>query len=450
MHSIILNSFILLNNCSYGYWDNIGKKCTNVCGNGYWNQNIQNCICDFGWSQNILNIDNYTKNKLYENPKFYLECTYYNECNHGIWDINKKKCICYKNWRNYNIFDIISKEIYNDTKCEQFNCVSDNQCKKLLYNNEAKCIIKHQDCYCGLKYALKNKWMGYKNNNASCMSLLYIINFKLIFIIEYILLYGWYYTLCLSTIFIIFGQIRIRCPHNNKSIFNLLYYRIKDPCQCIYNKKKCNITDICDNFAWSIYIIELSIWLHMFILSIYFILLSWWLYMLSFIIFMLLISYIIVKYSFIVIIYMFSVLFKLMCCNEQCIENNINQCSITYNIYNLYCCKIFCCDCNFNNINNINIDLNVLTYIFYPFLFILSLYPKCPDNLWGGLFGMIIGTHKYCNLFYKYNQNNKCWFYECLALHKYDNILYNDDDFRNLISNFIESEQKYKPIEQII
>lgn len=312
MHSIILNSFILLNNCSYGYWDNIGKKCTNVCGNGHWNQNIQNCICDFGWSQNILNIDNYTKNKLYENPKLYLECTYYNNCNHGIWDINKKKCICYKNWRNYNIFDIISKEIYNDTKCEQFNCVSDNQCKKLLNNNDAKCIIKHQDCYCGLKYALKNKWMGYKNNNASCMSLLYIINFKLIFIIEYILSYGWYYTLCLSSIFIIFGQIRIRCPHNNKSIFNLLYCRIKDPCQCIYNKK------------------------------------------------------------------------------------------------------------------------------------------KCPDNLWGGLFGMIIGTHKYCNLFYKYNQNNKYWFYECLALHKYDNILYNDDDFRNLISNFIESEQKYKPIEQII
>ena len=109
----------------------------------------------------------------------------------------------------------------------------------------------------------------------------------------------------------------------------------------------------------------------------------------------------------------------------------------------------YCCELNYNdfNENHNNLNLDVLKYGYYPFAFIVSLYPKIPDNFWGGVLGMTIGTHKYCNIFCKYNQNIPCCFHEYLALHKYNNALYNDDDLRIFISNFISNEPNYTPMQ---
>ena len=141
-----------------------------------------------------------------------LNTTLLNNCSNGIWNESTQQCTCNNNWYNANFIDIVFNNMLNNTQCTQFKCETDNQCQSLLNISDSKCLIKNQNCYCGIKYALKNDGIGFKNKNAMCMGGLYVINIKLIFLIEYILTYSWKQTLYIALAFIFIGQKRILDP----------------------------------------------------------------------------------------------------------------------------------------------------------------------------------------------------------------------------------------------
>lgn len=326
-----------------------------------------NCSCFSNWEGeycekkkkcrwgNLINETCYCPKKYYFDGK---NCR--QNCTYGIYDIQIDSCICRKDWKDDSF-----NSIFKNTKCSQFKCKSNFQCQNLTGIITATCPVYKYNCYCGLTH------FDLRYSNVKCMNFLFSIVVSYTYFYLYICKnWLWFISVSLAIISIPFGKRRTKCDHHITVswlyiIKNFLNMNINCKGSCVYNVN----FRVRDDFALSIYWLKTGIWWYIFFT-----------YKLLILLLLLLIKELILIVLLIIG----------LCILSICI------CLVT--------------DCNLNNFSYINftkkkqdiIPLNLYyegpfpnyqsrCYLFNIFPF--KYYPQFPDNLQGGLFGYLIGTH---------------------------------------------------------
>ena len=194
-----------------------------------------------------------------------------------------------------------------------------------------------------------------------------------------------------------FGKIRTRCECHSSWIS-----RIK---KCIGIEINCNgecISKIgffiSQDFALSIWVLKIIIFIYLFVALneiLLFVLSSYLLWFCT--------SLVFCTIAFLLIINSCS---KINCITNNNRNNNRNN-NITYNVNNIYIGNHIlinpnseCCQCNCFQTNYLTKFICcccISTRIIYIWLF--SIIPAFPNNLWGGLFGIYVGTHSIKNTY---------------------------------------------------
>lgn len=191
-------------------------------------------------------------------------------CIHGTWAAEEKVCKCDTGWGTAGITDTVD---FVEGVCEQYHCVSDEVCQERLKIPSSTCPIKGWNCYCGWEWAVKNKWHGWETptsdeGGAECMGVMYTFSFTAARELRSVLEWVWTPFAILALLSLPFGRKRVRCDHHQPSLSNFIR-------KCLGLMSECNgdcttstsyTWDIlCDDLAWSVYWMELGVWVYFFI-----------------------------------------------------------------------------------------------------------------------------------------------------------------------------------------
>jgi len=253
---------------------------------------------------------------------------------------------------------------------------------------------------------------------------------------------AWKVFAVLAVVLLPFGQRAVRCQHSNPDIFKMAHrigihglfgwdYRCNGRCAESEGARQC-----IDNFAWSLYVVDLGCW-----------------------------SYVSAVFLWLVFLVSWSILVWMVICVTAIAVAVAGACAcVCGGDGSVDCvgCQSFdnggfgagsCCECpaspeNFivynnggynhdgptPNVNRCCESRSDRCYLWRSVAWLLHDFPVAPSNLWGGLFGYVIGTHfrSPCP-----NQGDK-WYIDRLNFQN-NTDLRDDADWRKRVQQFIIS-----------
>jgi len=199
-------------------------------------------------------------------------------CRHGTWDPTSKLCDCFKGWGTAHITDTVD---FFEGICEQYHCESDAKCEEVLKIPGATCPVKGWNCYCGWSYAFMFEGHGYEDTHdggGECMGVMYTFSVSMSMVLEIYFAKAWIYALAMAVCLLAFGRKRLNCDHHRPSLWNAFRnccgFRSECPGDCVTNPKF--IDQIMDEMAWSVYVLDLCMWSYLFFAAVYFVTLFIW------------------------------------------------------------------------------------------------------------------------------------------------------------------------------
>ena len=376
-----LFAFINQNDCS-NHGDCLNSVCS--CNPGYTGLNCSQSFCLHGKikQDNTCSCD-FTRTL--------INGICQKKCRHGNYSISDDSCSCNSDWGTAGITDTIN---YIEGSCTQFKCKSNVQCKELLGISSATCPFPKYNCLCPISKA------GFDNDKAKCAGIIYTISWEVYLWSLKFYKNAYMYFLYPFLACLIFGQNRSACTcHSGWS------GRLKVFCnQEVTCRGECtsrNGFSIRHDFALSIWVMKMCIFTYAAV-------------GINDIVFFGIESFILWACLCIAIICGIILACAGLCNNDNDNDNECDVCicgnttyiheSHTYGNHTyttdyvfvgrdpypddtLCCsndenCKCCCCTC-------------ILAKILYQWLY--SIFPRFPDNLWGGILGVLMGTHSYRN-----------------------------------------------------
>lgn len=362
------------------------------------------CSCNLGWVGKKCEIancayGNYNLNGMCTCPNNYIYregiCT--KNCNNGVFLNISDMCICKKNWRDKSYLETLP---WGDNACTEFICDNTTQCRDILPNiTNPSCPIKNWGCDCGFKNA------DYHNERGKCIGFFKVLSIRIFHIYLLLVKQLFNYGLIVSLLSIPFGKRSPYCKHYKK-VNNCLRRYIECDGSCITSHNFSILNDL----AFSLYVIKLTLWLYV-IISVVLILLSFLWSIISWII-------ILLNYS---IIYIFIKYYLKTRHNNDHQLINVNG-KIYYEI-------------------KTRPPWNYKYPIIWPIYILYNTFPLFPENLHGGIFGIIIGTHIWVD---SYRGNNKI--IDILGFTKFRRDYHSSNEWNDQISHILKNQLAYNSI----
>lgn len=225
-----------------------------------------------GWAQQTGNA---TQGKLLHGDSKQMDCL------HGDYDAAAKTCRCYDGWAHAGITDTVE---FAEGVCDQYHCQSDAQCQQALGIEDASCPVSGWDCYCGWQWAISNSGHGWETHashgGAACMGIMYTFSIWMTHWTEFFVLHAWKAIFLAGALCLPFGRKRMICDHHSPSLWRglLQVFGCPPTChgQCLTRTGYTSET-LKDDFAWSLYIVELGAWFYVFLAVGYAVTLLFWL-----------------------------------------------------------------------------------------------------------------------------------------------------------------------------
>lgn len=376
-------------------------------------------------------------------------------CRHGYQKENGG-CQCLGDFRVAGPTDIFD---YFQGSCNQYMCTSDELCVNVTQVPDAKCLVHKWNCYCGFKYAFDAYWSGKETdeplNGGKCMGVLYTTSVYLTELSLHYCEYWWIRWLMAAAVLLPFGRKRTICDHHDPSLYNAIRHTCGFMADCdggCVHRVDYNLDTLKDDFAWSLYILDIGLWSYVFLFTIWMVGMVCW--------------------SVLFIIFILTLIIGGLCCalctlgagdgggdccpnvgssHGGCCDAAVGESSSQEMYSEIYyfsggpvpsdplwgttgygscgwtsssrdddcCCprdsRIICCR---------------------PFAWLIYWFPTVPENLWGGLFGLFLGTHR---------MTPECWQYiggNCIIeffgmgwLRRSD--LHDNEAWRVQVSNFL-------------
>jgi len=336
------------------------------------------------------------------------------DCKHGEWENTTESCKCYEGWTKSGITDTVN---FMAGICDQYECISDEKCQSHLGIEGATCPIAGWNCYCGWKYAMKNDGHGYETSGrggGACMGTMFTFSFwvrnsSATEQVELVAEHTWkVFALC-ALLLLPFGRKRVNCDHHMPSMWRSL--------RDLFGAQACHgeclavdqysFTMFKDDFAWSIYILDLAFWAYAFLLVTYAITLFVWSILLW--------AMVLLAFLTMMIAGVFAACGEggAACCNGatcSC-DGCCTGCDACFPIapsaapgsvdvfywggpYPYSDCSCLagtgtgdecscCCGCSWR----------CCCSCCFPIAWMLFVFPRAPENAWGGLLGRAFGTH---------------------------------------------------------
>jgi len=345
------------------------------------------------------------------------------DCKHGTWDITKQACQCDVGWGTAGITDTLD---FLEGVCEQYHCQSDQLCQEVLEIDNAQCVVKNWNCYCGFAYALMNGMHGYEVNKeqrggAECMGIMYAFSIWATQWVEWVMSLAWKFFVVLALFALPWGRKRTFCDHHQRSMWNWLRQRVGWTVVC---RGDCSMSPVynwdCfqDDLAWTIYVLDIGIWAYLFLATLYCVVLFIWSIVLWVLVFVALVLFLIAALC--------AACGEGVSCDGGCgggCDGNIDCCpgdcccpvgvdggaaagsadfyyggvfpadplwGYTGTSYTVDTSGTGCCDCCCPR------DSGCCCGACKPLAWLCLVFPRLPENAWGGLVGYIwFGTHRH-------------------------------------------------------
>lgn len=344
-------------------------------------------------------------------------------------------CVCDEGWKIAGLTDTINNLM---GICTQYECTTDERCVAATGVAKASCPIVGWNCECPLSYALKSWMMGYETysdgnsgvgTGGRCMGILYYLSVHGSELCNCAFKNGWNAFLILALCLAPFGQRRRYCTHRQHSLLNaflsLVDYRCDGNCT--------NDNNFMDDFAWSLYALQWMVWYHLAVVVVWVTCLWIWC--------MAVWLMVMVIISLVVIVVVVNALGGHQggghnACGEctKCDNCSLPECSGDC----FYCSPvadprpvdvwIFYTPTAYSNSSNSR-DCGTFpscSKICHPLMYLITLLPSLPQNLWGGLLGYYLGTHAACEQRHAYQGGSS--FIDLLGFQRW-----RQDDYTNQV-----------------
>jgi len=344
----------------------------------------------------------------------------YSECGHG-WRVPGRRplggytCTCDEanRWKLSGPTDIYN---FMDGKCEQYMCVSDEMCQRLLNIPGATCDVKDWNCVCGWAYAT-NFFGGFENDRAKCMGMMYLASDNIVTFSIWLLRFAWTPFAFLMAVCLGCGEKKIRCDCSNPTRFKVvwglkekIYPRGRSQCrgECMSRQSYRFWEQWHHEFAWSLYFLDIAIWSYAMVIVI----LCTGVVVGS-----------IVALAILAVIVMISLIMCLMgvagegggnvggdgggicncdlgnadctgcenCCSSMSYDPMLNDQFFWGGPQPLDCSNCYCGDSD----SSTCCSCLPRCWLCRPLAWVLIRFPEMPANFWGGLSGRFLGTHQF-------------------------------------------------------
>jgi len=328
-------------------------------------------------------------------------------CSHGTLADDNFTCVCFEDWRHAGITDTVS---FLQGSCDQYLCESNELCELHLGIQGARCPVPKWNCYCGWSYALSNWGRGFENSKGKCMGLMYTFSAWITYSVESFMSTVWRLILLLALILLPFGRKRANCDHHRPTMWTGLRRFIGRASVCngeCVLRTEYTTDSFMDDVAWSLFVLEVGLWLYAAGAIVWLLLLTVWSVLL---------------WSCVIIMLLFAGLAALFSagCGDDC-GSCMGCCD------DLSCCDPCCCcppagvageagflpsDMLFYSGPHSGIftlpgqmdtlgtrgfegsGSTVQRLLCRPIAWLIYVCPSAPENAWGGLLGyFVLGTH---------------------------------------------------------
>ena len=199
-----------------------------------------------------------------------LECEHGNQTSdlaRGQSRYSTTRCDCDAGWAGAGPSDTLA---FLRGACTQYMCSSAERCREATGVKVATCPVADWNCLCPFEYSLRSSLQGYETkrdangsgHGGRCMGVLYWTSVQGSAATRVLLMHGWKLGLASAALLSPLGQRRTRCTHHTLGIVNAFLMVASPPCpgDCINRASKL------DEFAWSMWALELCTWVHVLIL----------------------------------------------------------------------------------------------------------------------------------------------------------------------------------------
>mmetsp|Transcript_67496 Transcript_67496/g.197434 ORF Transcript_67496/g.197434 Transcript_67496/m.197434 type:complete len:547 (-) Transcript_67496:170-1810(-) len=194
-------------------------------------------------------------------------------CGHGTFNRTTFQCHCDEGWKVAGPTDTIN---FFKGRCTQFRCASSSQCEDRLGIVGASCPVLGWDCYCGWEGAfggegnsmgLSAGYQTWGNRSAACQGPLYTLSFSISDYLRVALENFWMVVLLAAAVMLPFGQTHVRCRCYDPGMFRLLaaISGCRATCDGRCTIERCSPWMIYYDLAWSIYVLDVGIWVYAFL-----------------------------------------------------------------------------------------------------------------------------------------------------------------------------------------
>jgi len=215
----------------------------------------------------------------------------------------------------------------------------------------------------------------------------YVLSFSGTEIMVAVATSAWKFFVVLAVVLLPFGQTHVRCQHQEPDMFSLVPSLTRCDGRCANHFT----VRVYYNFAWSLYALYLGVWVYCALLV------SWGIFM---------VAWCILLWAFVLVALLLGSLAAVCGLAEG---HDIN-CDLRCEGHGHSCC-FSCLDCGSGPVDDIALEAwgNDIFYfgpypdgssneckrcsLCWPMAWLFLRFPMYPPNLWGGVFGMMIGTH---------------------------------------------------------
>lgn len=375
-------------------------------------------------------------------------------CDHGEYNADAQGCVCHKGWAKAGITDTFN---FVGGVCSQFNCESDAMCESHLGIEGATCPVKGWDCYCGWEYAVAQLGHGFESKKGAgggaCMGVMFTFSVWATEGVETIIAHSWKVILAFAALCFPFGRKRLNCDHHVPCLWKSIRGAVGMPSTC---DGRCTVVEsygftvLQDDLAWSLYILDLGIWFYLFLVAAWVVALFVWSILLWAMVILAIVGTLVFG------------AFAACCegggggadcsgCSCDCAGADCTGCCCSmdggapaagpeifywggpYPVDGLQCyggtdCDCCCC-CP-------GISWRNCCCCCYPIAWLLFVFPRAPDNAWGGLVGRCFGTHALTAPSRLY-QGGNCFVEFFRMAWRRGGDLHEDEDWRSQVYDFL-------------
>lgn len=204
------------------------------------------------------------------------------DCWHGTYNPANHSCTCDPGWGRAGVTDTLHAL---QGVCSQYQCTSAETCAQVLGIPGASCPVRSWNCYCGWRYAFSSLGTGYETDSeentsgGKCMGVMYTFSVWATELTENFLLNAWRWFLALTLLLLPFGRKRANCDHHQPSFWKTIREWAGLPVICngeCVLRETYTFDSFKDDMAWSLFVLDVCIWLHLFMITLWIVALSIW------------------------------------------------------------------------------------------------------------------------------------------------------------------------------